>query len=333
MHIHKRKTVCKIISIALIFVLLCCCSCSHKIKKLGREFFDGFSVHFLDVGEGDCIFIKFPDGKNMLIDSGDENERISSYIIDFLVDYKVKKLDYLIITHPNSDHCGNALDVINSFSVGTAFVPFMVEDRINLYQAYKSFYVKLLDIAEEIKISDCNKILKGLDYCVAFLTPLPRTMPQSSYAEFNGANSPTAEQTNALSPIIYVEYRGFRLVFTGDAPSSQEKLALEQVKVMDNFYQSNQISVNLESVDFLKVSHHGSDDASCLEFLNVLKPKNAVISVGGNNNYGHPTKKVLERLQMVNPDYKLLRTDVHGTVSVNVQPNGAFEVITDKKIA
>ena len=84
-------------------------------------------------------------------------------------------------------------------------------------------------------------------------------------------------------------------------------------------------------IDFLKVSHHGADDASSLKFLQTIMPKNAVISVGGNNNYGHPNRNVLERLETVNPEYKLYRTDVHGAFSVNVKSDGSYKIITDKK--
>ena len=330
---HKRRKQLKLVAIFLVAIFLCVCSsCTKKVKDEQSLIFYGFSVHVLDVGEGDCILIRLSDGKNMLIDSGDKSDKVSDCIINFLVNYGVEKLDYFVITHPDSDHCGNALDIINKFSVGTAFVPDMLADRYDFYQTYKTFYQKLLIVAEEIKTSDCYKIIKNEDYAIAFLTPNPKSFDESSYRDFNEVIEPLQEQSNALSPIIYLEYCGVRFLFTGDAPVSQEKLALKQVELMGNYYDTNGISVNLENIDFLKVSHHGADDASSLEFLQAIMPENAIISVGGNNNYGHPNRNVLERLETVNPDYKLYRTDVHGAVSVNVNSDGSYQIITDKKI-
>ena len=333
MFIYKRKIFLKITAFIIATVLLCCCGCTPKIKEGKRSIFDGFSAHVLDVGEGDCIFIRFPDGKNMLIDSGDKDSEISDYVVGFLDDYGVEKIDYLLITHPDSDHAGNALDIINKFPIEFAFVPDITEQKLIFYQTYKTFYERLITVTEKVEISDCYKIIKGEDYAVVFITPTPKSFINSSYWEFNGAIEPTSAQSNALSPIIYVEYCGVRFMFTGDAPASQEKLALEQINVMKDYYDLQKISVDIENIDFLKISHHGADDASCWDFLWALTPKNAIISVGGNNNYGHPTKKILERLQTVNPDYKLWRTDVHGTVSVNVNRDGTFSIITDKNIA
>ena len=83
----------------------------------------------------------------------------------------------------------------------------------------------------------------------------------------------------------------------------------------------NNLSINLENVDYLKLSHHGSDDSSCEEFLTLLKPKNVIISVGANNSYGHPTSETLQLLDEVVKDYNLYRTDRNGNILVKVIDN------------
>lgn len=310
--IYKRK---RWLVLALIIVALFCCGCS-KIPQNGTEEGYSFSVNVLDVGEGDCIFIEFPDGKNMLIDCGEGNDKNFSNINKFFSANKVDKIDYLIITHPDLDHAGGALNVVENYKINRAYLPDLDQNVLNFYKAYADFYSAILKTDVEICYSDYYDFIKGEDYFVTFLTPTPRAISDSEYVEINGAVAPSETQSNAVSPIIYAQIYGFRFIFAGDAPARQEKKALENVRLLKSYYQNLGVEVNLQFVDYLKVSHHGSDDASCQEFLDELCPKNAIISVGGNNLYGHPTTKVLNRLQTANPDYVLYRTDVHGNVCV-----------------
>ncbi|MBQ7236986.1 MAG: MBL fold metallo-hydrolase [Clostridia bacterium] len=326
--LHKRKIFLRLTVLILIALFLFGCT-SPVPNKSSRKIFDGFSVHYLDVGEGDAIFIHFPDGKNMLIDSGEKDEDLSKFIIGFLDDYGVEKIDYFVLTHPDSDHTGNAVDIIDEFEIGTAYLPDM-RIHINLYESYSKVYNKINEKQITVEYSDCFDHIIGQNYVVAFLSPNALGTTNSSYTDFNATQSPSATQSNAMSPIIYIEYSGVRFIFTGDAPISQETVALNNVKVFSEYYA--ELGVNLENIDFLKVSHHGSNDASGNDFLSVLKPKNAIISVGGDNIYGHPNVDVLARLFNANQNYNLYRTDVHGTISVEVDKNGNTKIITDKSI-
>ena len=328
--LHKRKIFLRLTVLILCAVMLIGCT-SPVPNKSPRQVYDGFSIHFLDVGEGDSIFVRFSDGKNMLIDSGERSEELSEFIIGFLDNYGVKKIDYLVLTHPDLDHAGNAADIIDEFEIGIAYLPDM-RVHINLYTAYEQAYNKLEE--KKIEISSIAVCIKGEDYGLAFLSPNPSSSSAgSSYRDFNASQAPEPELSNAMSPIIYLEARGVRFVLTGDAPFSQEEVALKNANVLNSIYASNGVDVNLENVDFLKVSHHGANDASRSEFLSVLKPKNAVISVGGDNNYGHPNRDVLERLYAANQSYNLWRTDVYGTISVQVDKNGKVQIITDRTIS
>ena len=315
---HKRRL---FIIILLCFISVFASSCAKpngaEEDKKGQETTCDYQVDFIDVGEGDSIFIKFPDGKTMLVDCGEKGEKNYQKISGCITQSGADKIDYLVITHPDSDHAGNALNIIQNFDVGVAFIPDIISSKLVFYQNYSEFYQTLIEKEIEKKYSSFYSCIKGEDYFVAFLTPTPKAINGSEYTEFNSAESPTESQSNSLSPIIYVEIRGVRFVLMGDAPEKQEKKALENLKLnAEKHYEYYGLNVNLENVDFLKVSHHGSADASCEEFLEVLAPNNAIISVGANNYYGHPSTQVLKRLERANENYTLYRTDVCGTVSV-----------------
>ena len=280
------------------------------------------------MGQGDAIFIRLPDGKNMLIDCGDKDAdgENAEYIIEYLNKYSVDNIDYLILTHPDSDHVGNADEILGRFDVGTAFIPFITDEMQTLFPEFSSAKEKLEEKEVLIVNPDCFQYLKGENYFFAFLSPTPRSFPDSSYSELASSSVPTATQINNLSPITYLECFGKRFVFTGDAESAEES------KVVSNYksgfyglaYQTAGYSINLENVDCLKISHHGASDASSKEFLQLLNTKNAVISVG-DNFYGHPSSETLIKLEEVNADYSLFRTDVDGTISARL--NGQSLVI------
>ena len=163
---------------------------------------------------------------------------------------------------------------------------------------------------------------KGDDYQIAFLSPL------DGGAIPNG--TPTSSEINNLSSVIYLEYKSVRFLFTGDVGAEIEKEIVEEytIGLFDVAFLEFGIKVNLENLDFLKVSHHGARDATCAEFVNLLCPKNAVISVSGDNNFGHPNTAVLARIFEANKDCMLYRTDVKGTITVHVSTNGTTSVIT-----
>ena len=329
--LSKKFLIQKTIALLLCIIFLCGCV-SPLPPKSDREVLSGFSVHFIDVGEGDCIFIRLPDQKNVLIDCGSSNKQVFDEISSFLHTYDVKTIEYLILTHPDGDHVGNAKAVLENFDVGLVYHPHIMDKMLEYFPQYKNAF----DVIEQKNIShtvsDCFKYIKGSNYQLVFLTPYPKSnINEGAYNDFNSALLPSETQINNLSPIIYLEYAGVRFLFTGDASTSQENLALLNVKDMLYNLQLNQngLSVNLNGIDFLKVSHHGSNDSTSAEFLEVLKPKNAVISVGGNNSYGHPSTQLLQRLLDANANYKLFRTDVHGTVSVGVSEHGNITILTD----
>lgn len=313
---HKRR----IITIILTILIVCCnlfTACDKGYNPL--PFTEGsFSVHFLDVGQGDAILVCFSDGKTMLIDTGEASQARTNYVKDCIKGTGKNKIDYLVITHADSDHIGNALTLTDAFGVGVAYLPDVKDDTLfNELTLLKSALAKK---NTEIKVSSYIQSIEGDDWFVGFLSPAPAGNPNSSYDDFNASEMPTSSQSNNLSPIIYLECKGKRFLFTGDAGVSQERLVIDNYKssIYDLLFGKSR--VNLDGVDVLKVSHHGASDATSEYFLETVRPKNAIISVG-ENNYGHPSSATLLRIQTISPDVDFYRTDLNGTISVGFDAN------------
>ena len=282
---------------------------------------DGFSVNFIDVGEGDAIFINFGDGKTMLIDCGEKGQNNFDRIKQYLDGYCENSLDYLLLTHPDADHVGNAERIANYITIDAAFLPDIA--FLQDYSYYREAENALKAQNTAIKRSAVGCKIIGEDYTLVFLSPNAKGTFNSAYDALNAEEYPSPAEINDVSPIVYLEYKGVRMVFTGDAGKSQEKVAMENVKtgIIDRFLKKEN-AVNINRIDLLKVSHHGASDGSGAEFLEKLKPKYAVISVGGDNFYGHPATETLERLYSSNPDCEILRTSEKGTISVAVNEDG-----------
>ena len=123
-----------------------------------------------------------------------------------------------------------------------------------------------------------------------------------------------------------------RFVFTGDASNIQERIVLKNydVGLYDWFSTTYGIDINLEDIDYLKVSHHGADGATCEEFISLLNPKNFIFSVGKENFYGHPKTEVIERILGFCPNSLMYRTDQVGTISVHKDKQNKIVVSTTK---
>lgn len=312
---------------ALTFLILFClnfAACVNNVKGViitdNFEIYNGFSVNFLDVGEGDAIFVNFGDGKTMLIDCGEKSDKNFKTVSRYLDAYAKSGLDYFVLTHPDGDHVGNAAAILETYAVKTAFIPDIVEPEN--FGEYNNAYHKIKD--NNIgRISATGNTISGEDYYTVFLSPNAKDTTDSAYDKVNSSSNPSADAINDVSPIIYLEYKGVRFIFTGDAGFSQEKVALDNVG--NELIRQN---VNLTDIDFLKVSHHGAEDGSGEEFLSRLTPKNTVISVGGANVYGHPNEGTLSRIVAANENCKIYLTSEHGTVSVLVDESGNITVKT-----
>lgn len=255
---------------------------------------NGLVVRFLDVGQGDSIFITLPDGSSMLIDTGAKS--VGGSVVAIIRELGVKKIDRLILTHPHEDHIGGATAVLKAFDIGQVWMP----RASHTTQTYEDLLLSIeakglgIDEAKAGKVLMDNGNLKAW-----FLNP-----------------SRAYDNLNNCSAVLALKYGDKTFLFEGDA----EKEAEEAMTLSP--------SVKLPDVDVLKVAHHGSSSSSTKAFLNMVSPEIAVISVGAGNDYGHPAKTTLNRLKAIGA--RIYRTDRDGTVTITTD-GSALRIKMDKK--
>ena len=237
-------------------------------------------VHFIDVGQGDAILIQV-NNKNLLIDSGPKSDK--KKFDDYLSAINIKKLDYIIATHPHEDHIGNMTDAISSYDVGKFYAPKVQSTTKSFEKMIEALKSKNLKI--NIIKSGTSSIDLGPNTNVTVFTPI-----EESY-----------EDLNNYSPVIKIQYGSTSFLFTGDAQKDVEK------EILNRNYDI--------SADVLKVGHHGSSTSTSKDFLEKIKPSIAVISVGKDNTYNHPNENTLNLLNKNN--VKTYRTDRDGTILVS----------------
>lgn len=232
-------------------------------------------VHFIDVKQGASQLIISPSGKVMLIDGGDnDNEQ---RIVNYLKEQGIKKIDILVGTHPDSDHTGGLDAAVDAFDIGTIYMPKISSNT-------KTFESLLNSIAKKnLKVSTAKA---GIDLTLDDQLVVKMIAPVKTY-----------DDSNNMSTVIKLTFGNNSFLFTGDAEIKSENDLLAN-------------GTDLRS-DVLLVAHHGSNSSSSMPFLDAVNPSYAVIQVG-ENNYGHPTNKILNRL--IDKKIKIFRNDKQGTI-------------------
>ena len=250
-------------------------SVSQSAKSSSGEQKELLTVTFLDVGQGDAAVLQC-GGQTMMIDGG--KAMASSYIYSWLKKNQISYLDVMVATHTDADHIGGLPGALNYAKVGTAYCPV----TSGTTKTFQSFVRYLKNQGKSITVPKA-----GDEFSLG-----------GAQVRILGPTDPQAEGNNS-SIVLKVTFGDTSFLFTGDAEREEEQELLES-------------GYDLEST-VLKVGHHGSDTSTSYLFLRTVNPQYAVISVGADNTYGHPTEAVLSRLR--DADVKTCRTDLQGTIT------------------
>ena len=240
-------------------------------------------VDFLDVGQGDAILIKAPGGQNILIDGGPDKSVVKR--LGENLAWWDKTIDLMILTHPHDDHVAGLIEVLKRYQVEKILYTGVTHNAPN--------YLAWLKLVREKKVQmliiDKPQIIKlGAESQLEILYP-----DQSLLAK-------AVSDLNQSSIVMMLAYGKNKFLLTGDAGEEVER------KLIDS-------GTNL-SAEVLKVGHHGSQSSTSEEFLNQVKPNLAVISVGKDNDFGHPSLRTVKRLERAGAE--IYRTDEKGTVRI-----------------
>ncbi len=257
------------------------------------------AIRVLDIGQGDAMLLS-KDGRWVLIDSGDVDHR--PQMKKYLQDYKVEKLDKVIITHPHADHVGGMYAVFQTVPVGEIYDS-GVPATTNTYRTYLK-QVKERNIPfHVVKQGDVIPLFEGVEFQVV--------APVTTITE-GKQKRPDLNNNSIVGRLVYGRSA---MLFTGDAEKKEEDSILAS-------------GANLKST-VLKVGHHGSKTSSSPDFVRAVGANAAVLSAGAGNSYGLPHQAALNRLSEGGVK-TILRTDRDGTVTFTTDGSGAFKVYTEK---
>lgn len=243
---------------------------------------------------GDSTLIRTPLGKNILIDTGE----VENTIVEYLLDRRIKSIDYLMISHFDSDHSGKAIEIIQKLNVKNIIVSKQAEVSEQFENTIKTAEENKINIIQ-VQAGDVIKIEKDV-YFEILWPKIDETI--------------TENVLNNNSIVAKIHYRDFSMLFTGDIEEVAEKAILEN-------YKGNELNSTV-----LKVAHHGSKTSSTEEFIEKVTPQISLIGVGENNKFGHPNDEVVEMLETYGN--KIYRTDLHGEITIKVTRKGKIKITT-----
>lgn len=253
---------------------------------------DDMEVDFLDVGQGDGILIKTPYGQNILIDGGPDGAVIKRLSEE--LPWWDKRIDLMVLTHPHGDHLVGLIDVMKRYEVKKILYTGAIHTSSDYFawlNAVKTKKIPLVVVARPLTIRLGQESELNIIY------------PRRSLA------GKTINNLNNSSIVVKLRYGATEFLFTGDIESEAEEELVGFVAAG----RTSRPTANLRA-DVLKVAHHGSGDSSGWKFLKRVMPKIAVIQVGADNEFGHPDRRVVKRLERINA--RVLRTDLDGTVKL-----------------
>ncbi|MEE1106335.1 MAG: ComEC/Rec2 family competence protein, partial [Ruminococcus sp.] len=278
---HRFSTTVKMI-LACVLALALFCACTVTINLGGADTSAApnseskLIVHFLDVGQGDSIFIELPNGKTMLVDAGENYH--GQGIIDYVQTIGYQKLDYVVATHPHEDHIGSMPYIVRNFEIGSIYMPDVTANTATFESLLKAIKAKGLRVKNG---RTGVHIIKDGELTADIIAP----------------DKPDESNLNNSSIVLLLTFGNVSYLLTGDAETKE----------------LNAIRADMHAT-VLKAGHHGSKTSTTQTLLKKISPSVTVISCGKNNDYGHPHAEVLKMLKSVNSS--VYRTDRDQTVIV-----------------
>lgn len=272
--VTMRKFLSTIIMLTLVFAF------TFPTLGIAASKKDELKVHFIDVGQGDAILIQTPKGENVLVDGGPR--KAGKGLVDYLKSLGIKKLDYVVATHPDADHIGGLISVLNSISIKT----FVNSGKVHTTDTYSQILKLVKDKKIKYMEPEIEQILIG-DWTSDFYL-------QALYAD------PLANDTNDASIILKTGYKNVDFLLMADASTDLEELLVD--------------SYDSLKVQILKAGHHGSNTSTSKYFLDAVKPEVTILSYGKDNSYKHPHSDVLQKLKAANS--KVYATAESGTIVI-----------------
>jgi beta-lactamase superfamily II metal-dependent hydrolase len=241
------------------------------------------TVAYLDVGQGDSILIRSPNGQIMLIDGGRSVNLAQQVIIPQLQAWGASQVDVLIPTHPDADHISGLVGMVENYPVKLA----ALTGQVHATQIYERLLTGIRD--------------KNIDALqVRTSTPIPFDSTVRIDVLGPDDDAVQSDDTNNASIVIKLTYGQTSFLFTGDAEMPENQVILGH-------------GFDVRST-VLKLGHHGSRTSTTESWLRAVQPQLGIISVGANNSFGHPHPEVIAALKAVGVPY--LRTDEHGTITI-----------------
>lgn len=265
-------------------------------------------LHFVDVGQGDCSIVEFPEGDALVIDAGDGSFENNLHLARYLKGLRPKSVS-MFLTHADADHYGGFEFLLQSFGIETFYLPVLSSNA----KAYRSLERRVARTGCRIEQMTRYDTIES---------------PSGAYLVCLSPYSQGEEDENDSSAVLYLSYGGVRALFCADISAARENLLCDEYALDETLFDSGACSVRLADVEILKTAHHGSGNATCERFVSLLRPQIAVVSCGKGNAYSHPAQECIARLSEENA--KIYRTDERGDIIISLN-KGNYSVATERR--
>ena len=278
----------KILLVALIFLMLLAGCVAYYLLNIHRP--QQFKITYLDIGQGDATLIQFNNGQKMLVDCGPDRKILSR--LGEVLPFYDRTIDYLIDTHPDLDHYGGCIDVLKNYTVKEI----ITNGHTKPDSFWATFEVAIQSEGAVLKTMEEPEVWQIGSSTLEFLSP-----------DKNLVMNLDADDSNNYSIVFRLQNNNEKFLFTADMEVLLENALIHKYCVV-----TSTVPCPALQADVLKVGHHGSDSSSGEDFLRAVGAKLGIISVGAHNKYGHPSRRVLKKLERAS--MQILRTDQVGSI-------------------